>query len=135
MIHATFNDKDLDPSTIVVSDTLIAVPADRIAVYAGDNVDLGRQNEIINGWKWLWTGVRDRNLLDVQFNGNVLYSGAAIDSLTEYNRRTASVVTSFTDDDIIIGLGNAVTGAAGGAIDQLKVAFDKLASAARPSLV
>ena len=136
MIHAEFNDKDIDPATIVVQDTIIAVPSDRIAVYIGDAVDPGRQNEIINGWKWLWAGVRDRGLLEDgnSFAGAILYTAASINSLTEYNRRTATDTGFFNDDDVMLGLGDAITGSFG-AVDQLKVAVDKLASAARPSLV
>ena len=118
--------KELDLTSLVVTTTPIEVPDDRVAVYALANVPLHRQLEIVDAWYWLWNGVRDRNLLDSQFAGSKVYSGAPIDDLTIPGRKTASVISFFTADDVVIGLGASVTGAFKGAVVPLESAFEKL---------
>jgi hypothetical protein len=132
MIHANVvADGQIDPATIVVSDTIIPVPNGRIAIYAGSTVESHRFMEMQNGWSMLWRGVRDRNLLNAQFKGSVLYSGVDVNSCTENNRRTASVVTSFTNNDVIIGIAPDVSNNFSGAVLQLDVAFEKLRDVAK----
>ena len=135
MIHAQMNttgDRQLIPSTITVVDGIATeVAADRIALYALDNVPTYRQLEIFTGWGFLYNGIRDRNLLDSQFAGSVLYSATNINKKGENDRRTASLLTSLTADDIVVGLGATVTGNIGGAINSLQSAFEKLAEAAK----
>ena len=89
--------------------TGLAVGVNEISVYIGDNVPEARQLEFVDAWRWLYAGVRERNLLDAQFKGVVLYTAANINSLTAENRRTASELTFFTEDDVIIAMGANVT--------------------------
>lgn len=124
--------RELIPSTItVVQPVAIEVPVDRIALYTLDDVDTYRQVEIVTGWQFLYNGIRDRNLIDVQFKGAQLYSATNINKKGENDRRTASVLTSFTAEDIVVGIGSTVTGGVGGAIVSLQSAFEKLAEAAK----
>ena len=132
MVHAQIDPvgKAIVAGTIVVTETPIEVPADRVAIYALANVPLYRQVEIVNAWQWLWNGVKDRNLLDVQFAGSTLYSGASVDNITASNRRTESTIASFDPEDIAIGMGATVTGLFKGAVVPLASAFEQLREAA-----
>ena len=118
--------RELDLSSLVVTTTPIQVPANRVAVYALANVPMHRQLEIVDAWYWLWNGIRDRNLLDKQFAGSACYSGAPIDNLTIPGRKTASDVSFFGADDVVVGLGAGVTGSFKGALVPLESAFEKL---------
>lgn len=101
----------LDLGSIVVSSTPVEITADQIAVYALADVDLTRQNEIVNGWKWLFDGIRERNLVDDggQFQGAICYTYASINDLTVANRRTSSALIDINVDDVVVGLGLNVT--------------------------
>jgi hypothetical protein len=127
--------RQIDPASIVINETIVAVAAPNISLYAGANVPNYRQLEIITGWERLWEGVRDRNLLDVQFKGNILYTGYNINSRTENNRRTTSLVTAFTDDDIILGIGASVSNNFSGAVLHLEVSIDSLIAAVHEQLL
>lgn len=93
-----------------VSSGAIAVADDNITIYLGDNVPLYPQSTYIDGWIWLYNGLIDRLLLDgPPWSGDVVYTGAAWNNLTANNRRTESLVASFTADDVILGIGQNVT--------------------------
>ena len=129
-IVATYDaEAGLDRDSIVISDTPAELTANQIGVYALADVSLRRQNEIINGWKWLFDGVRERNLIDDggAFAGAVLYTYASIDSLTVGNRRTSSALIDLNADDVGIGMGTGVTAGANGRTMQLDNAFGFLA--------
>ena len=104
---------DRQGSKITVSEqAIVALPAaDEIILARGDLVHPARQLEIMNGWKWLWHGVRDRNLLDVQFLGAILVTSVSIESITEEDRRTSSNLDTTLDTDITLMMGSGVTGA------------------------
>lgn len=89
--------------------TGVAVAADSISLYIGDTVSPARQVEIVDGWKWLYQGVRDRNLLDAQFKGAVLYTASDINKMTTADRRTSSDLVTYTDNDVILAIGAGVT--------------------------
>ena len=122
--------KQIDPASVVVNATIVAVPVNNIAVYAGDTVNLARQVEIITGWKFLYNGIRDRNLINQgapgTFYGLPIYSGTDIDSKGEFDRRTESLVASFTANDIIIAIGGNVSVAFHGATLHLEAALTRL---------
>ena len=125
----------LNKLDVVVTEVIIEVPANNIAIYAGSTVALRRQLEMVTGWNFLWNGIRDRNLMDVQFNGFILYSGTDINKKGENDRRTASDVVSFTDNDIIVGLGAGATGEFHGAVLPLDSAFEQLIQVAKESII
>jgi hypothetical protein len=92
--------------TITTSGTVDAVDDNGIAVYQGATVADYRQVEIINAWKFLWNGVRDRNIMQ-QFAG-VIYSGVDAEHIDENSRRTSATFGDFGDNDIFIGIGQLV---------------------------
>ena len=98
---------------VAVTGTVVDPTANQLYVGFGSAVETRRSNEIINGLLWLEQGISERNLLDVQFNGAILVTCASINALTESNRRTGVtlVAASFATDDIVIGMGTAVTAA------------------------
>lgn len=98
-------DKDGNKLKCTYTDIALDTPGTDISLYVGDTVPLYRQSEIKNAWKWLYQGIKSRNLLDSQFSGAVLYSGASINALTINNRRTASDIATFNDDDVAIAIG------------------------------
>ena len=106
---------------ITPSDAALAPPAaDSMLVAYADGVEPHRTLEIINGWKWLWHGVRDRNLLDEQFVGSLLVTGAPVNSLVEANRKTSSDVGDFVAGDVLIAIGTGIsTGAIGRSANQM----------------
>lgn len=118
---------DKEIGAITITDVVAEVPSGNIAIYVGDTVELHRQVEITTAWKKLWNGIRDRNLIGAgdQFDKAVIYTGVDVNSVTEYNRRTESIVASFTDNDIIIAIGAEVT-TDNDATNLLEVAFIKL---------
>lgn len=112
-----------------VSPTVTAVAANSIMVACGDDVDLNRQVEIINAWKMLRDGVRDRNLF-ATWGPSLLYTAVDIDEITIPNRRTASETTAFTTSDVYIGLSAEVMGLTNEYLLMLDTAFAQLADIA-----
>jgi hypothetical protein len=106
---------------VTPSDAAAAAPGvNEMSIGYADDVETHRTLEMHNGWRWLWNGVRDRNLLDVQFVGSLLLTGANINSLTESNRRTSSDILDFATGDVWIGVGAGVsTGAIGRSANQM----------------
>ncbi len=104
----------------VVETAIVALPlVDEIVLARGDLVHHSRQLEIMNGWRFLWNGVRDRAILDVQFLGAVLVSSVGINNIGETDRRTSSDLVSTTDNDITLMMGSGVTGAGRASATQL----------------
>ena len=106
---------------ITPSDAALAPPGpNSLLVAYADGVATHRTLEIINGWKWLWHGVRDRNLLDVQFVGSLLITGAPVNQLVENFRKTSSNIGDFIAGDILISFGSGIsTGAIGRGATQM----------------
>ena len=127
------SNRALDKNSVTVSEIIIGVSANNMAIYAGADVGLYRQLEMVTGWNFLWNGIRDRSLMDVQFKGSVLYTGTDIDKKGEFDRRTESVVASFTDNDIIVGIGPGATEEFAGAVLPLDSALEQLIQVARES--
>ena len=102
-------ERQADKLSVVISDTIVAVGAGQVAVYAGDAVEEHRFLEMLEGWRWLWNGLRDRNLLDITDSvTGPLYAACQINSLNEENRRTSWLDLPTFTDDIGIGVGVAV---------------------------
>jgi hypothetical protein len=120
---------DSTKQAMAVVGTGADVTANQVALYVGDNVPLYRQVEMIEGWRWLYQGVAERNLLDEgtssAFPGAILYTGSTIDTLmSTTDRRTSSTFADFTEDDVFIGMGSAVT--ASGDLESLHAVFTQL---------
>ena len=94
-----------DKLEIVESDVLGDPGPNEIKVGFGNAVPEHRALEILNAWRWLWNGVRDRALLDGPFSGAILISGSDIDKLNEEDRRTSSTVGDYFPADVLIGIG------------------------------
>jgi len=129
-VTGTIVGNELNLASIAVTTTPVEVAADEVAIYALAGVDLYRQNEIVNGWKWLFNGIRDRNLLDDQFNGVKCYSYSDINYLTEPDRRTSSALIDLGTDDIGVGIGEDVTALFHSSSTPLLSAFTDLIDAA-----
>ena len=132
MIHgAIIGNRSLDLTPIVVTTTSIELPADRIGVYALANVPLYRKLEITNAWRWLYNGIRDRNILRDFAAGNA-YSGVNIFNIGVPNRRTAGDVATFTANDVVVGIGETARATLDNdAIEPLESAFFKLIQVGR----
>ena len=98
----------------IVIDSVLAAPgADQISLHCGDTVNLNRQLEIRNGWRYLWDQVRSRYILDPNkgFAGNLTFAGISINNMSELNMRiTTDPIGNYNDDDVIIGIGVNATG-------------------------
>ena len=92
--------------SVAVTTSLVEVPDNNVSLYVGATVGEYRATEILNAWRWLWAGVRDRNILQ-QFAG-VIYSGCDIDFLGEPSRITSATYGDFGDDDVFVGIGQLV---------------------------
>ena len=82
--------KQGNKTSIVVVGTIAAATEGDVALYAGDSVALHRQVEILEGWRWLLNGLRDRNLIDgeMEITDDSIYSASGIDHLNENERVT-----------------------------------------------
>lgn len=96
--------------SITTSTTVDAVDDNGVAVYigatAGTTVSEARQVEIIDAWRFLMNGIRDRNIMP-QFAG-VVYSGVDIDHIGENQRITSATFGDFGINDVFIGIGQLV---------------------------
>ena len=96
--------------SITTSTTVDEVDTNGVAIYigatAGTTVNEARQVEIIDAWRFLMNGIRDRNIMP-QF-ASVVYSGVDIDRISENQRRTISTFSEFGINDVFIGIGDAV---------------------------
>lgn len=87
-----------------VSATVIAVPANSVAIYLGDNVPLHMQVQLYNAWWRLVGGIRDRALMDASFRGAIIYSQYPYNRISENTRTTSSQFTLLTADSIGVGV-------------------------------
>ena len=128
MVSGVLNPDNRLIENITVGATAVAPPAGGVAVYVNDAVSTRRKNEILNGLRWIFNGVRDRGLLEPRggFVGQPMYSAAGIDNLTEANRRTASDVAFFNTDDIGIGWSPEATGYGWGGVIPHETAVGEL---------
>lgn len=130
MIHGVIlPNKGLDAITITALP--VEVPVNSIALYLIDPASDQRQLEIDNGWRWLWNGVRDRNLLDIQFNGALLYTAVPLDNIVAAGRKTSSQFLDVEAGDIGLGISAETTALFRGAVTPLEVAFQQLRDRAR----
>ena len=130
-IHATaevVSQKQLKLSSVVVDEVFAPVAPDNIAVYAGATVNSARQVEIVTGWMFLYNGIRDRSLMDIDnlFYNQDIYTMTDIDKKGEFDRRTESILASNTDNDIMIAFGANVGPAFHGATLHLESALRQL---------
>ena len=110
---------------ITLTTAVLEVVDNNIALFVGDTVPKHRSVEIVEAWRWLWNGVRDRNILKT-FGGRT-YSGSDINHLDEPDRRTSSDLIDFLDNDVFIGIGDQVAIQVGDAsIVYLETAFTQL---------
>ena len=103
-------DRQADKREITVATVAADVASGEVSVLIGGSVQPHRAVEILNGWRWLWNGIRDRDLLTIT-NGTSgpIYSYAQIDRLTEENRRTTwTGAVDIQVDDIAIAIHNDV---------------------------
>jgi hypothetical protein len=92
--------------SITSSGVIDAVDDNGIAVYQGATVADYRQVDIINAWRMLWNGIRDRDIMQ-QFAG-VVYSGVDVEHIDKNSRITSATFGDFGDNDIFIGIGQLV---------------------------
>jgi hypothetical protein len=116
----------------LVEDSIDLIGDDQVAIYISDDVNLGRQVEILNGLEWLYNGAQDRALFDVGFKGFPLYSAVSIDSISAENRRTGSDLSFLAITDIAIGVGANVTNFGG--VEMIREAIYYLTQYARENL-
>ena len=105
---------------ITAADAITPPGPNEMIIAYGDSVAPHRALEIQNGWKWLYHGIRERGLLNAQFVGNLLLTGAPINSLTTPNRKTSGVTGDFAADEIFVGMGTGIaTGKIGSGATQM----------------
>jgi len=112
IIIAVTPDRQADKLSCVASqavgDVLPAAP-DNCVIYMGDDVAMHRKLEVLEGLRWLWNGIRDRDLLNPitsQPDFGPLYSAAPIDRLVEAFRLTSwNNVSGINSTMIAIGIG------------------------------
>jgi hypothetical protein len=96
--------------SITTSTTVDIVSDNGVALFigetAGTTVSESRQVEIIDAWRFLWNGIRDRNIMQ-QFAG-VVYSGVDIDHIGENQRITSATFGDFGINDVFVGIGQLV---------------------------
>jgi hypothetical protein len=91
-----------------------------LSIYVATLVESHRKLEIVEAWRWLFNGLRDRYLVpNLAFGPGNIFTAAPIDSLTEFSRVTSldggTIVTPGTiglgihqsarDDTVILGRG------------------------------
>lgn len=101
------------------------VAANSIMLSCGETVELTRQVEIMNAFKLLRDGIRDRQLMSTWVG--VIYSAVDIDEVTIANRRTSADTVPFTDNDVILGISAEVMADSNQYTVMLDTAFDFLA--------
>ena len=81
-----------------------------MVIQIADTVDIGRRLEILEGWRWLWNGLRDRDILaGGNFAGILVFSSCPVNGLREEERKTTGDNTIVLDGDIAIALSPNLT--------------------------
>ena len=101
--------QEIPKSSRLSTEIALETPPDDISIYIGALVDPARVDEIVNAWKFLYHGIKERNLLDGQFISFPLYTYVDIDEITANNRRTSSDMTGLQVTDVVLALGSSVT--------------------------
>ncbi len=108
----------------VAVSAVISPPADdQIQIIITDTVDIYRRLEILNGWAWLYNGLRERQLGD--FISSIVYTSCPIDDLTTPARKTNNQAEIMVDGDIAIVAGVVATSPPGASV-MLDAAFGQL---------
>jgi len=99
---------------VVITEGLADPLPDQIWVGFGTSVATRRGSEIISAIDFLFSGIRDRNLIDrpaPDFLNAVMVTMCDIDIQTLANRRTSGDLATavVTDTDVVIGMGHDVT--------------------------
>lgn len=85
------------------------IGANDIALYVMDSVSLHRQVEIINAWRFLFNGLRDRDIFNQFAKDSPIYSVVDADAISVASRRTSSQFTELLPNDIGIAIGGDIT--------------------------
>jgi hypothetical protein len=98
-------------SKITFANTTGEASANEVKIVVGASVSLRRQTEICAAIDMLANGIRDRKLLEAQFNGVGLATVVSIDEITSANRRTSATLTgsSFAATDVGICIGTTAS--------------------------
>ena len=116
------------------SNVLSNPASNEVKIHIADGVDIFRRVEILEGWRWLWNGIRDRALLDVQFKDARITSAVPVNDISIEARKTASDPTVIVDPgDIIISIGADVTN--DGATQKLESVFQSLRNFAKELVI
>ncbi len=122
----------LAKTAVVVTEVIVEVAANNIAIYAGSAVALARQLEMVTGWNFLWNRIRDLNALAP---GTIIYSGTSINKKGHADHRFETAVASFAPDDIFIGVGGGAATEYHDAVTILDSGFEQLIQVARESII
>ena len=97
----TLNGGAGDKRAVVASATISPPIANQIQLVIKDTVDFTRRMEILNAWRYLWNGIRERQF-DEGFIDNDLYSSMPIDAVGSPARKTSTSPTIMADGDVAI---------------------------------
>ncbi len=128
----TLNGGEANKRAVVESAT-VSPPADnQIQLIMKDTVDFTRRVEALEGWRWLWRGLRERGILTggSGFEGSIVYTSCPIDSLTIPARKTQTSAAIMIDGDIAIAIA-ANLSIPHGATEMLEAAFTRLRESAK----
>ena len=128
------SNRQLNKLDVVLTEVILEVPANNIAIYAGSAVALYRQLEMVTGWQFLWNRVRDLNEL-AESSGSIVYSGTDISKKGHNDHRFGALIAGFTNDDIIVGIGSGASAEFHDAVIPLDSAFEQLIQFARESVL
>lgn len=101
--------REVQPLTIAFAAGLNEVTENQVALYIADGVSYHRTVELVNGFVWLYNGLRDRDIF-YKFAAGPVYTVVNVDFIGEPNRRTASDIAALAvvNGDFGIGIGSGV---------------------------
>lgn len=128
----TLNGGEADKTAVVAVSTIAPPIASQIQLIIKDTVDVSRRVEILEGWRFLWNGVRDNGILngDKGFLGNDVYVSCPIDDLRGPGRKFSTDPAIMLDGDIALSLDASVSVGGAGAVNSLESAFKRLRESA-----
>ncbi len=97
----TLNGGAGDKRAVVASATIAPPIANQIQLVIKDTVDFTRRLEILNAWRYLMNGLRERQF-DAGFIGNDVYSSMPIDAVGSPARKTSTSAAIMVDGDVAI---------------------------------